>query len=1404
VLTVLDPLERATSPFLHEVREHLLAPADGPPPYIVTRDQGGPTVAVILPADAAVDPGRFFDRYTFTDGTAWLAGLAGASFVGVAFDTATLIVPTGVLPGPPGPPGPHPSIVPTAVPRTIVVPPDHTAELTVHPSAGTSPAGTIVDDGANVTITPPATAVFALDPSGNSLTDLGDAAASAYGSPLAFSGGLASTAVDAGEWVARYANVTGTLDCSAPVSSVFVTAGSGAVSAGEWRLPTRTGPPDQLPAADAGRLGVHVATGLSARWGSTADVRPLVDAHLVVSTGQLRLAASYTATRPVVDTYELWDAGTPDHPHPATITVQAPTQGTVTSTQSPAGDIVTTAGCRVLARIDRPCLVDGTTPALDHLSVQATTGVSAKGQALALIGAGPPLPQGTESYLLENGLLATSGVVELLLVATLSGVQATDATFVLASTANMLTPTLPNPYAASPNASTQLGRTLLAGVSWTVPSSPQVVFELLGGPAPAGPPGFAGRAIEESFVVLYDVSGADDQFGVALTRQALQSAKVDEVALTVAGQSSALFALPQIAWEAVISEDTPGDRRIFNAIAPDDGSFMVMNVSTQALRPMSPAAFIERYLADYAAGADLFANFTLPFGLDANVSTQGTSAAVRPTLTREAPDFGTLTGGAQLSLAAPATPFVRQLLPGRSDLADATYTPAILNADIATFWDQQFSTGLPGIGPFVPVDRIALSGYGTSTFSDYVDETIGVGVVEARFDVVIGRTSFALVQIRSLLCPWGAVVVNTTIFQRDGAGWVQRRSTGWRAKTPATFTFASGPPPELGGVASVLNIRNIVEHPTHVPAGGKDWVEVSFDADVALTTTGPNALVVTGGDIGLGRVAGTRFTGWIDLTASTLPPDITDVLALMDTVHDAAGTVTGEVVAGAQGGPETGIRLTLTGVDVQATNIGPRTLGVALRGLPHLPRDGSWSVARRSSSQVTPRPVDPMTPVPLVRARSDPSIWHLADPADVSSLGSPANLYSFVQSTGTQQVLFEHPVITATPGQNPLNFKQPPALADVGALLGSGGLIPELGSMLQLGAFTGFVPSGDGLATTQTLNQTRTIADTTLIPLGPISVVLATAAGTQSVITVVIDPTKTPRWSITVTNVAFKLLVDGMGSSTDPLVAVTGDIEAADGQKPTVTNLGFAYGSALGTVQNVLAGIEVLAQALPGGYAGLDVSFTGTKLRIRDAVSLPQLPLGLGYLEGIGLDLGFELDILAKTMRFDVGVGSDLDPFTWLASPLAGNGLLQLGAGDGGLGVRLQGGIGVGLGIDLAIASGSASVCIAAQLDTTKTPFGIMLLLTGNASVDVLDGLASASLTLTAGLGIQVSPGPLSDLTDVPPRLEHFIANSSVTLSAEVAVAIHLSVAWVVHVDWSGQWGFSETISGGALTSLLP
>jgi hypothetical protein len=1416
-------------------------------PIEVTRGAGGPVIAYLIAGSATPTSVGGVTTVRFTSGSAWLVGplldslIPVDGLVGVAFTSATLEFP-----------GPLPSQA-----TAIAIPGGETALFTVSPEPGTAPGGGNLDnDGAPATASLPASVAFDFAPTVTRLAQLDDAALTVYGASFTLGGGPAGSSFDsqAGEWVTDFASVQGpTLSFDGPRSSAFVTSGSARASAGSYRLPVAQTVPGRLAAAEGGgSLGLSFSNGVSARWGDIPGPVPLTGLLLDVRTGQLRISAA-TAARPFADGYALWDAGT----RATSLILHGPRGTLVTSEQSAQVDVVRVSGATVEAHLDQPCLADGATPDFGLLTATYLSGLMAAGGVLFIHATSPsPSPAVTapvETYVIENALLRTAGIAALGVHGELSGGRLASGVLAFTTALELVTPTLPDPYAAALTAATQPGATLLAEVAWATSAAPVLSFEIqwlapVAGPgavAPADAAADRGEVSARGQDLLLDVSSSADQFGVAFPAEALNTAQVSGQTLQVSGEQSQLYALPQVSWEAVITDDPRGIYAAAGAFAADDGPAATVNVPTQALRPMTPLGFITQFLADYYRHADVDAHFTLPFGLEALVSTgPGTrpSIALRPDLGLVMPVFADQRGGLQLWLQANTnSKQPLPVMPGVSftttDPADADYPTAMLNKSTAAadntagFWDQEFLTGLQGLGPFVPLERIDLSGYGASTFSDFNDQKIAVGVTEARFDVIVGRTSYTLVQVHSFVLHYMIPVVNTTIFERDGAGWIERHVTGWRAKAPGLFQYEPGTTVETGGVIGLYNVRNIqaLDQPL-VQAGGKSYAPVLFDADVQLVTDpAQHGLLIRGGAIGAAgtagadMVAGTQFAGWVDMTGSVSAPTLADGVALMDAVGTAGGSLTAGVEVAA-----TKIALTLSGMDIAATpGPGARTLGVALRGLPHLPRDGSWSVAKRASSQTAPSPVDPLTPVPLVRNHANTQTWYLADPGDVLSLSAPAISYGILQSTGTQKVFFEQPTITDGTGQAPLNFQQPPGLAHVGALLGVSDILPDVSSLLSFAGFTGFSAAGDGFAVgdgsgpSQPLTQSATLADKTLIPLGPISVVMATNQNPnllsgqspppqpplQSVITVTIDPgavSPAPRWSVTITNVAFKLLVDGMSSSDDPLVAIVGDISAAEGRPPTLANVQFGYGSSLSIVQQVLSGIEALAQALPGGGdSGLNVSFSGTQLSIRDAVSLPQLPLGLGYIEGISLDLGFNLDVLAQTMSFQVGVGTDQDPFSWLASPLAGNGLLQLGASKQ-LGVRMQGGIGVGLGIDVAIASGSASVCLAVQLDTTKTPFGVMVLLTGNASVDVMDGLASASLTLTAGLGVQVSPGPSSDLTQIPPDLTDYIRQTSITLSAEVAVAIHLTVGWLVHVDWSGDWGFSETVSGSALTSVLP
>jgi hypothetical protein len=1370
--------------------------------------------------------------FSLTDGTVWFRAalidkrLPAASAVGLAFTKAELAV-TGTVPA-------------SAGNKIVLLAVSQLARFAAVPAKAKKPAGPLSDDGAAVKVIFPAEIVFDLAPASIKLSALKDADVTVYGQAVSLSGGPAKASYNAplGVWIAHFADAgAASLDCGSPSSTMFATSGRPAIAAGGFVFPVSKAPAAALGFENAqGSLALILGKGLAAQWGNLADPLPFASALMLLRDGDMALAA-HIAVRPFADRYDLWE--TPPRDAKATsLTLQGERGTLVTSLQSARADSVEVKGCAIAGHLDQPCLADGNMPAFDALSAVYTLKRGTTGKLLQIQAAPgrisgaiiPHLFKLTETYVIENALLRTGQTQLLELKARLVDGRAVEGRLRLTSKLDTLTPMLPHPYAASLTPSEPITRRLRAQVAWRDPKSPVLSFKLTtiddaGNQQPTyeiadreSLVAIGGR--ERGLDLLLDVSSFGDQLGVIFFPLALDAAAIRGQILTIPGNASALYALPQISWEAVIFENDFGQRHIFPAFAEDDGPAAMVNVPTQELRPMTPAGFLEQFLADYKNGSDLAATFTLPFGLEAKVGTDdGSSLALRPRFGTVRPQFKTQHGGIQLGIEAvrdKSQPLAA--IPGTSfaatETGDPDYPTEILDTPpstpVVTFWDKQFQAGLKGQGPFVPLERIDLSGYGASTFSHF-SEDVAVGVSEARFDVIVGRTAYTLIQLQSMILPWMIPVVNTTIFERDGAAWIQRRNTGWRARAAGTFAFKkkSTPVVESGGITGVYAVRNIRDTGSAqvTDKNGTLYSPMYFDADVGIAS----GLTIRGGDNGNGQLVGKGFIGYLDLTPSVSAPDMADVIALMDVVGSAGGPVAADIEVA-----KTGIRLTLTGVDVAATAPpGTRTLGVALRGLPHLPQDGSWSVAKRGATQPTPSPVDPLTPVPLVRHHSDLKTWHMAEPADVTHLDKPATLYGILQSTGTQKLFFEHATIADVAGKNPLNCVQPPKLADVGSLLGSSGLLPAIASLLDFPSFDGFAATSGGLKATNNLTKTTHIDDMTLIPLGPISVVLSTnddpgqqpgggAPANKSVVTAVIDPSKSPRWSVTITNVAFKLLVDGMGSSTDPLVAVIGDVFAAEGSSPTLAKVRFAYGSALSIVQQIMSGIQAIAQALPGGGAsGLDVSFAGTKLRVRDAVSLPKLPLGLGYIEDISLNLGFDVDVLALDMSFYVGIGSPQTPFSWLASPLSGNGFLALGAGKA-LGVEMQGGIGVGLGIDLAIASGSASVVLAVRLDTTKVPFGVMVLLTGNAAVDVLDGLASASLTLTAGLGVQVSPGPKEDLLEIPPDIKDFIDKTSITLSAEVDVAIHLSVCWVVHIDWSGQWAFSETVNGSALTSLLP
>jgi hypothetical protein len=250
---------------------------------------------------------------------------------------------------------------------------------------------------------------------------------------------------------------------------------------------------------------------------------------------------------------------------------------------------------------------------------------------------------------------------------------------------------------------------------------------------------------------------------------------------------------------------------------------------------------------------------------------------------------------------------------------------------------------------------------------------------------------------------------------------------------------------------------------------------------------------------------------------------------------------------------------------------------------------------------------------------------------------------------------------------------------------------------------------------------------------------------------------------------------------------------------PAFPDLQTVFDSPLDVLATIFSVLNNFASVLsPGGgsspelqadnsasNAGLQVSFSGGKLVVSDGFTLPNIPLGLGSIQNVSLDIGTTLDILALSIDFLVSIGTPDSPCHWIVDPLSGTLALQAGILKNKVDILIQAGIGLGLAIDLGIASGSASIVIAVQVQVNGSVVTLLLLLNGQAQVSVLGGLASAAITLTAGLGFSID-----------------LANLNINLIGTASVGIHISICWVVNISWSGSWTFQKQLPYNPLKAL--
>lgn len=960
--------------------------------------------------------------------------------------------------------------------------------------------------------------------------------------------------------------------------------------------------------------------------------------------------------------------------------------------------------------------------------------------------------------------------------------------------------------------------------------------------------------------MLLDLSTRASQLGVEVVtnRQADLQYTID--GLSVRGPASLLplSTLPAIAWEPMYNRSTgtanAGVSNFDLLHPPGDGPFTQVRSTSATLIPISPLQSLQAVL-DAGTGG-FTAQLTLPFGMIGVLDSTTTNGTTLPELNLIRPSFpatstpsgAIYTGAWQLSFAAPDPTQPDPVLAGRTYLRTQTDNPAppalsygeqVLGTDVKDIFSSRFDPPAGSkIGTGVPLRRYDLTGYGASTFSEWTNTTpASTDVIKAFFHVLIGRTSHEVIQVQSLIYPWAIKVVRTITIDRLASGSVERYDSGWQAASDGVFDYPTSTgitadQIHAGLISGVINVKNIQElgFPANTQGtqdgtgfGGVKAVTmtipvqpVTFDADVIIQ---PQHQVTQGG-MNIPDLEGQMHvcvpskgvTGFIGLQFD-YHLSLAD-MANFDALSNGAG---GPINATLNiGGANSILRATefdATPVDDGAVAKG---LGIAcaIRGVPKLSSDGSWSVASRRQAQAAPVALDPTQAAPVVQPNtsggSKPGKHiHFADPADIFRLDPgfatpPETLYGFLQATGTQSNFLSRPMLTV--GSQKLTLADALNVAHAGALLGAISNFPGISQCLQflggeLDAITNQL-AAPSLSTMQNL-QLKSSVRSKPLPLITTSIAdvnlyfhqkgddLTKPADPPNVVISLGQPTS-PSWSLDVNHIAVGLVVPAL--SADPIIWLQGAFHADADSTPAFPDLKVVFDGPLEPLTEFFTILQDIASVLsPGGGAsaeavqphddssdsgaGLNVHFSDGKLSVTDNFQLPSIPLGPGTIEDVSLDIGTTLDILGLNIDFLVSIGTPDAPCHWIVDPLSGTVCIQAGVQNNAIDILIEGGIGLGLAIDLGIASGSASIVIAVQIQINGEVITLMLLLTGQAQVDVLGGLASASITLTAGLGFSID-----------------LANADIDLIGTASVGIHISICWVVNISWSGSWTFEKEL----------
>jgi hypothetical protein len=665
--------------------------------------------------------------------------------------------------------------------------------------------------------------------------------------------------------------------------------------------------------------------------------------------------------------------------------------------------------------------------------------------------------------------------------------------------------------------------------------------------------GWTGRFLRNWFSLL-DVSTNADLYGISFNLFSVRDTSITTHAVVTEpgggfpiqvqglevvsrGQNVKAFTVPQISWEPVLNLTPPepgttADPPVGHNYYPNDGGPMqIINNSddTVALAPIPNNLFLAEHMendADFAA----VSFFTLPFGMKALALLQKQYDSGSGNFRRggildlASENFDeNLKAAVQLRLTGgkAQAEVESDMFAGRTiqlaNVLDLNGNPppqpkSTLGEDVTKIFNQEFSppTGSVVIQRGVPLERMDLSGYGASIFSNWLNPNAAIAETsQARFDVFTGRCGHEVIQVKSIMYPWGIQVVRTITLFRVGSGYVYRFDSGWQAESNGRFRFkyfikqddGSGnfeSIPETAGfeihpglVKGLFNVKDITgteeiepfigtvvpeyllneETGEGIPNVGNESRPVElkpvfFNADVEVEnpvagfTLKKFAIFNEQGEkIGEEErmvVPSKKILGFVQLSPRGVPVT-SEVLRALVVKH---GTIGGPIDCEVDlAGSAQKMRLNRfdfnNSFGANGTDI---TFAVAGRGNVLLPKDGSWSMVKheRDTGEVSPVPAN--LSLPVIRKGmllEDADDFELDTPPE-STLLRIANPTELLRQPANDTVNYgflqntdTQKALFLTPafeaGKKKLFSKTPPLFVDAFRIVNSKGVFPNIG-----------------------------------------------------------------------------------------------------------------------------------------------------------------------------------------------------------------------------------------------------------------------------------------------------------------------------------------------------------------------